>query len=68
MDRLVAARRWQLIRRRRRYPAAKPYVLVNALRTTRSTSALFAARFNGGDFGEIWREIVCGERLDIHFD
>jgi hypothetical protein len=46
----------------------KPYVLVNALRTTRSTSALFAARLNSGDFGEIGREIVCGERFDIHFD
>ena len=29
---------------------------------------LFAAGFNGGHFGEIGREIVCGERLDIHFD
>ena len=29
---------------------------------------LFTAWFNGGDFGEIGREIVCGERLDIHFD
>jgi len=48
--------------------AAKPRVLANALRTTRSTSALPAARFNGGDFGEIWWEIVCRERLDIHFD
>ena len=58
----------RLIRRRRRYPAAKPHVLANALRTTRSTSALLAARLNGGDFGEIGREIVGGERLDIHFD
>ena len=29
---------------------------------------LLTARLYGGDFGEIWREIVCGERLDIHFD
>ena len=29
---------------------------------------LFAARFNGGNLGEIRREIVRGERLDIHFD
>jgi hypothetical protein len=53
-------------RRRRRCPAAKLHALANALRTTGST--LFAAGFYGGDFGEIWREIVCGERLDIHFD
>jgi hypothetical protein len=46
----------------------KPRVLANALRTTRSTSALLAARFNGGDFGEIGREIVCREGLHIHFD
>ena len=61
-------RRWVLIRRRRRYPAAKPHVLANALRTMRSTSALLAARLYGGDFSEIWWEIVRGERLDIHFD
>ena len=66
VDRPAAAGRWVLIRRRRRYPAAKPRVLANALRTTRST--LLTARLNGGDFGEIWREIVCGERLYIHFD
>ena len=29
---------------------------------------LFAAGFNGGDFSEIGREFVGGERLDIHFD
>ena len=29
---------------------------------------LLAPRLNGGDFGEIWWEIVCGECLDIHFD
>jgi hypothetical protein len=29
---------------------------------------LFAAGFNGGDFGEIGREFVGVERFDIHFD
>ena len=29
---------------------------------------LFAAGFNGGDFGEVWREIVRKESFDIHFD
>jgi hypothetical protein len=29
---------------------------------------LLAARFNRGDFSEIGREFVGGERLDIHFD
>ena len=29
---------------------------------------LLAARFSGGNFGEIWWEIVCVECLDIHFD
>ena len=38
------------------------------LSTSGDNPPLLAARFNGGDFGEIWREIVCVERLDIHFD
>jgi hypothetical protein len=29
---------------------------------------LLAARFHGGDFSEIGREFIGGERLDIHFD
>ena len=29
---------------------------------------LLAAGFHGGDFSEIGREFVGGERLDIHFD
>ena len=29
---------------------------------------LFATGFNGGDFSEIGREFIGGERLDIHFD
>ena len=29
---------------------------------------LLAARLYGGDFGEIWWEMVGGECLDIHFD
>jgi hypothetical protein len=29
---------------------------------------LLAARLSGGNVGEIGWEIVCGERLDIHFD
>ena len=29
---------------------------------------LFAAGFNGGDFGEIGREIVRGKSLNVHFD
>ncbi len=29
---------------------------------------LLAARLHGGNFGEIGREFVGGERLDIHFD
>src|SRR5437867_2129918 len=50
-------------------------MLVNTLRTTRSSSAplatifcLFAARLHGGSFGEVWREIVRQECFDIHFD
>jgi len=33
-----------------------------------SACSLFAARFDGRDFREIGREIVCGKCLDIHFD
>ncbi len=58
-----------------RISGGKAAFFANALRTTRSTSplvatnfVLLATRFNSGDFGEIWWEIVCGERLDIHFD
>ncbi len=37
VDRPAAAGGWQLIRRRRKYQAAKPQGLANALGTTRST-------------------------------
>ena len=73
MDRPAAARRCLLICPGRRIPGGKAVcfrqrVEDNAFNLYDKSRRLFAARFSGGDFGEIWWEIICGECLDIHFD
>ena len=75
MDRL-SSRRSVLIRRKAQIFGGEAVCVSqrvedNAFRLSTcgdESGRLFTARLNGGNFGEIWREIVCGERLDIHFD
>ena len=73
MDPPAAAGRCLLFRRGRRISDGKAVcfrqrVEDNAFHLHDKSRRLFAARFSGGDFGEIWWEIICGECLDIHFD
>ena len=75
MDRPAAAGRWVVGSPKAQITGGKAACLSQRVEdnafhriTKAKMSPLFAARFNGGDFGEIWREFVCGECLDIHFD